>query len=497
MLHLVSGAGGNFVSCDCLLTSEPRLAYIWDHQVSGRAVFPGAGYLELAAALVAVIAGHQAPLLVGATIPAPLVLPLLTGLKEGIVLRGTLQRSTGTASVISSISKQQPHLTTGAAVALPEKKEGGNPVASTLGYLLRLNAAVAPGCSIGDVLNVCDSSEPLNAAVLDSCLHLAAAGQMKAGPLRVPVGLEALCVSESKEASLGAACREDSSDGSQLTVTYKLGSCGVHGLSMKPLSRAGDAQAAEKSRVVAQQELLYETGWLAECVAAPLPQSPQVSFSDEMGALSLAAAGVAAMQVAVNAAHSGLTLTTSAARSSSIVPAAALNSSSALHGLMRAVSAEYSSKQFSTVDVSNGGSGLSLSLEPTAAVDAYGVAIEAKQQHVAGLSSSRVRMGPAGPFQLLPQPRGALTNLKPVELSIAGGDKVTIAVKAVGLNFRDVLNVLGMYPGDPGPPGADCAGVVVKATAEGCRLVVGRCLVLLLAAWEPCSVLICAWWRPC
>jgi NADPH:quinone reductase-like Zn-dependent oxidoreductase len=27
---------------------------------------------------------------------------------------------------------------------------------------------------------------------------------------------------------------------------------------------------------------------------------------------------------------------------------------------------------------------------------------------------------------------------------------------------RDVLNVLGMYPGDPGAPGGDCAGVVVS-----------------------------------
>ena len=27
---------------------------------------------------------------------------------------------------------------------------------------------------------------------------------------------------------------------------------------------------------------------------------------------------------------------------------------------------------------------------------------------------------------------------------------------------RDVLNVLGMYPGDPGPPGSDCAGVVLR-----------------------------------
>ena len=38
-----------------------------------------------------------------------------------------------------------------------------------------------------------------------------------------------------------------------------------------------------------------------------------------------------------------------------------------------------------------------------------------------------------------------------------------VAVKAVGLNFRDVLNVLGMYPGDPGAPGSDFSGVVMQA----------------------------------
>lgn len=38
---------------------------------------------------------------------------------------------------------------------------------------------------------------------------------------------------------------------------------------------------------------------------------------------------------------------------------------------------------------------------------------------------------------------------------------VQVAVHAVGLNFRDVLNCLGMYPGDPGPPGGDCAGTVL------------------------------------
>lgn len=33
-------------------------------------------------------------------------------------------------------------------------------------------------------------------------------------------------------------------------------------------------------------------------------------------------------------------------------------------------------------------------------------------------------------------------------------------MRAIGLNFRDVLNILGMYPGDPGPPGGDCSGIV-------------------------------------
>ena len=81
---------------------------------------------------------------------------------------------------------------------------------------------------------------------------------------------------------------------------------------------------------------------------------------------------------------------------------------------------------------------------------------------------------PGGDFQLLPRPRGALSNLVPQPLTAPDIDSVALAsavpagkvamrVRAVGLNFRDVLNVLGMYPGDPGAPGGDCAGVVVAA----------------------------------
>ena len=70
------------------------------------------------------------------------------------------------------------------------------------------------------------------------------------------------------------------------------------------------------------------------------------------------------------------------------------------------------------------------------------------------LLPSRVQSLPP-PFQLVPSPRGSLDALKPVRLeqpALRAG-QMQVAVSAVGLNFRDVLNVLDMYPADPGLPG--------------------------------------------
>ena len=73
-----------------------------------------------------------------------------------------------------------------------------------------------------------------------------------------------------------------------------------------------------------------------------------------------------------------------------------------------------------------------------------------------------------GPFRLHFHARGAVSNLflepQPACAPLNAAE-VLLRVRAVGLNFRDVLNVLGEYPGDPGPPGADCAGVVTAVGA--------------------------------
>ncbi|WP_019971735.1 type I polyketide synthase [Mycobacterium sp. 141] len=69
-----------------------------------------------------------------------------------------------------------------------------------------------------------------------------------------------------------------------------------------------------------------------------------------------------------------------------------------------------------------------------------------------------------GDYVLAPTERGAIDNLRLIEKDVPAPDEgyVQVRVEAAGLNFRDVLNVLGLYPGDPGPIGGDFAGVVTQ-----------------------------------
>ncbi len=71
--------------------------------------------------------------------------------------------------------------------------------------------------------------------------------------------------------------------------------------------------------------------------------------------------------------------------------------------------------------------------------------------------------------------RGILDNLEFVATPIAapGPDDITLRVHATGLNFRDVLNALGTYPGDAGLFGLECAGVVTAVGQNVTRLKVG------------------------
>ena len=79
-------------------------------------------------------------------------------------------------------------------------------------------------------------------------------------------------------------------------------------------------------------------------------------------------------------------------------------------------------------------------------------------------------------YVLAPTERGAIDNLRLTETEVPPPDDgyVQVRVEAAGLNFRDVLNVLGLYPGDPGPIGGDFAGTVTQLGGGVTGLEVGQ-----------------------
>ncbi|AUI58015.1 type I polyketide synthase [Amycolatopsis sp. BJA-103] len=78
-----------------------------------------------------------------------------------------------------------------------------------------------------------------------------------------------------------------------------------------------------------------------------------------------------------------------------------------------------------------------------------------------------VLLPPAGPWRLDKSGEGTVENLAltAIDEPGLGPDDVRIVVRAAGLNFRDVLNVLGMYPGEAGPLGCEVAGTVLATGA--------------------------------
>jgi acyl transferase domain-containing protein/phospholipid N-methyltransferase/acyl carrier protein len=90
-----------------------------------------------------------------------------------------------------------------------------------------------------------------------------------------------------------------------------------------------------------------------------------------------------------------------------------------------------------------------------------------RQSHVARLSiagtQAKEKPNDSSPTKLVAHSRGVLDGLKlePAPRQVPQAGQVEIRVRAAGLNFRDVLAVLDMYPGDRGPLGSECAGTVV------------------------------------
>ncbi|SEC54765.1 polyketide synthase 12 [Amycolatopsis tolypomycina] len=98
---------------------------------------------------------------------------------------------------------------------------------------------------------------------------------------------------------------------------------------------------------------------------------------------------------------------------------------------------------------------------------------------------------PAGPWALGYASQGTLEalTLQASAERLLGPGEVRVAVRAAGVNFRDVLTVLGMYPGPAGPLGLEAAGVVVEVGSEVSGLAAGDAVMgIFTGAFAPTAV---------
>jgi acyl transferase domain-containing protein len=115
------------------------------------------------------------------------------------------------------------------------------------------------------------------------------------------------------------------------------------------------------------------------------------------------------------------------------------------------------------------------------------IAFRGQARHVARLARSAAPTSrpvlDRHPVRLEIRERGILDNLafRPMARRAPGPGEVEIEVRATGLNFRDVMGAMGVYPGDPGPMGGECAGTIVAVGAGVDELRVGEEVVALAA----------------
>ena len=314
----------------------------------------------------------------------------------------------------------------------------------------------------------------LNPAVLDCCLQLGGmvpaqqlGGSTQEGATFIPASLAALYPGSSlaRAAAQPAVALAQRPAGANDTAAAVLRNhsivaaagglvCQLEGLESKSTGAKGRAAAGAAGRAAAEAapDMLYEICWeAADAATAQLAQgtgSRSSTLSRMSSGAALAAASIAAVQGALAGPAASLQLQTRNGHAAVPMPAGAAASAEAagqMWGLLRTVAAECqglavggcdadalaAAPHAPAVQLVLGGS------SAAAAFDGYGSTAAGGSQFLPHMQRSAARSTPA-PFQLLPQPRGALQNLAPVPVQTGAvpAGQVLVAVKAVGINFR-------------------------------------------------------------
>jgi acyl transferase domain-containing protein/acyl carrier protein len=157
---------------------------------------------------------------------------------------------------------------------------------------------------------------------------------------------------------------------------------------------------------------------------------------------------------------------------------------SALWGLARTAALEHPELDCTCIDLDPGSEASEVTglLAEVCAPDGEDqVALRGEERLAARLTRTTLGLSGDQMFQLEQSRPGVLDSLvlTPLTRQPPGPGEVEVQVRAAGLNFRDVLGALGMYPGDPGSPGGECAGTITAIGSDVEGFAIGQEVVAL------------------
>ncbi|WP_410639154.1 SDR family NAD(P)-dependent oxidoreductase [Amycolatopsis sp. lyj-346] len=329
----------------------------------------------------------------------------------------------------------------------------------------------------------------LHPALLDAALHaLGLTGRLDGGT-PVPFAWRGVSVTGPGPAAVRARLRPVAGDAVSIHLTDPEGRpvATVDSLVLRPRTAAPGDGLLELDWVrvtppKAAGPRFVTAGDLAELAGAPVPDVVVVPAGEPARVLAVCQAWAADDRFGA----ARLVLHT---RNATTDPAQA-----AVWGLVRAAQAEHPGR-FVLLDTEpDGAAGL---LAEAIATGEPQLAVRAGEILVPRLRRVRTDSDPApppaGPWRLDVVHQGRLDGLAPVAHPAAAAPlapgQVRVAVRAAGLNFRDVLNALGLYPGEAPPLGIEGAGVVTGTGPGVTGFAVGdRVLGLLDHAFAPVAV---------
>ena len=288
---------------------QPALAFLWEHEVMDRSLFPGAGYFEMAlAALRTLHTGsslHTAEnCLTQIAIPAPLVLPpsiatsvtMLTCLVnlssqavsvvslDGHVFETVHMRGHFTQAQLSSQAGSATASASGALMVLLKADQSLKQLSLLKPFQPAAQAFIAPAVAATQQ----DSGFWHHPARSDSFLQM---GQLflesPAGSIHVPAGVACLSLPRKMDTaqSMHGHCQPS---GVALSSDYTLADqqasscCQIQGMQAKAITARPSPNTAEATAQAAEQhesstQVLYEMAWLADHQSLPVPSAANCS----------------------------------------------------------------------------------------------------------------------------------------------------------------------------------------------------------------------------